>query len=270
MRLVILAAIVAVFLLGCSSSGFHSMSDTDKYQATRYDVDKDFTPLQRLNASEIADAVPRKDPITKAGNKNPYTVRGKTYHILPTHKGYKAQGGASWYGMKFHGHKTSNGEIYSVYAMTAAHKTLPIPSYAKVTNLVNGKTAIVRVNDRGPFHPGRIIDLSYAAATKLGFVNQGSTQVEVEAIDVDQWHKIQHQNPGVKDWVLQVASYSEPNWARDKQQLLQQHLQADVFLEPTSDGWLRLKVGPVYESELADISEKLQQLGFGEPLRQQL
>lgn len=257
-------------LAGCASQQSWQMSDTDKYQATRYQVDQDYTPVQQLKAEDIADAIPRKDPITKAGNKSPYSVRGQTYYVRDTHKGYKAQGGASWYGMKFHGHKTSNGELYSVYGMTAAHKTLPIPSYAKVTNLVNGKTAIVRVNDRGPFHPGRIIDLSYAAATKLGFVNQGSTQVEVEAIDVDLWHKQQHLNPGVKDWVLQVAAYSEPQIAEQKQRLLQQHLAAEVFIEPTSNGWLRLKVGPLYQSELDDITEQLLQLGFAEPLQVRL
>jgi rare lipoprotein A len=114
-------------------------------------------------------------------------VLGKTYRILPSAKGYKARGVASWYGTKFHGESTANGERYDLYAMTAAHCTLPIPAYVLVTNLENGKQCVVRVNDRGPFVEGRLIDLSYAAATKLGYANKGTAQVEVSAIDVDNW-----------------------------------------------------------------------------------
>ena len=138
-----------------------------------------------MDPDRIKDAVPRKDPVTRAGNKSPYTVLGKTYRVLPSAKGYRAKGVASWYGTKFHGRQTANGERYDVYAMTAAHTTLPIPTYVRVTNLDNGRQAVVRVNDRGPFAHGRIIDLSYAAATKLGFAHRGTARVEVEAIDMD-------------------------------------------------------------------------------------
>lgn len=155
--------------------------------SSRYSVDQDFSPDLLLDPEKIEDAIPREEYVTKAGNKSPYTVLGKTYEVLPTAKGYKGKGGASWYGLKFHGHKTSNGETYDIYQMTAAHKTLPIPCYVKVTNIANGRTAIVRVNDRGPFHEGRIIDLSYAAATKLGYIGTGTAQVMVEAIDVKEW-----------------------------------------------------------------------------------
>lgn len=145
----------------------------------------DGTPRGSLDPDRIKDAVPRKDPVTRAGNKSPYTVLGKTYHVLPTAKGYRARGIASWYGTKFHGKHTANGERYDVYSMTAAHTTLPIPTYVRVTNLENGRQAVVRVNDRGPFAHGRVIDLSYAAATKLGFAHRGTARVEVEAIDMD-------------------------------------------------------------------------------------
>ena len=155
----------------------------------RYSIQQDHGPDSRMDPSNIKAAVPREDPMLRAGNKNPYTVLGKTYSLLPTAKGYKERGGASWYGKKFHGHTTSNGEIYNMYGMTAAHKTLPIPSYVQVTNLGNGKTTIVRVNDRGPFHPGRIIDLSYAAATKLGYIGSGVANVEVETIDVKAFNR---------------------------------------------------------------------------------
>lgn len=143
---------------------------------------KDGGPSRSVDMSHVPDAVPRVELRTRAGNKSPYTVLGKTYQLLPDSKGYREKGGASWYGTKFHGRRTSNGEVYDMYAMTAAHKTLPIPAYVKVTNLENGKVVVVRVNDRGPFHEGRIIDLSYAAASKLGFAQQGTAQVLVEAV----------------------------------------------------------------------------------------
>jgi rare lipoprotein A len=144
---------------------------------------KDAAPkVDKKKLAKIHDAVPRKDKVTRAGNKNPYTVFGKTYHLLPTSEGYKKKGTASWYGTKFHGRMTANGERYNVYAMTAAHKTLPIPCYARVTNLSNKRQVIVRVNDRGPFHGDRLIDLSYAAAVKLGFAEQGTAPVLVEVV----------------------------------------------------------------------------------------
>lgn len=148
---------------------------------------RDGTPPRKLNPNEIKDAVPKREPITNAGNKSPYTVLGHTYVLLPTAKGYRTTGIASWYGTKFDGQDTSNGEKYDVYAMTAAHKTLPIPSYVLVTNLENNRQAVVRVNDRGPFVSNRIIDLSYAAAVKLGYADKGTAYVEVAAIDVDNW-----------------------------------------------------------------------------------
>jgi len=136
-------------------------------------------PPENLDA--IPDAVPRLEPPHRFAN-NPYSVLGRDYAPLRPGTPYRAKGVASWYGRKFHGQKTSNGEIYDMYAMTAAHPTLPIPSYARVTNPANGKSVVVRVNDRGPFHAGRIIDLSYTAAWKLGYIGNGSTLVEVESL----------------------------------------------------------------------------------------
>jgi len=143
---------------------------------------KDSGPKQAMDVAHIPDAVPRREARTRAGNKSPYTVLGKTYQVLPDSRGFTEEGIASWYGNKFHGRKTSNGEIYSMYGMTAAHKNLPIPSYVRVTNLDNGRQVVVRVNDRGPFHQGRVIDLTYAAASKLGFVKRGTAPVRVEAV----------------------------------------------------------------------------------------
>jgi rare lipoprotein A len=170
-RAILLALVVSTGLLsGCGGAGR-----------------KDGAPARRLDPDSIKDAVPRRDPITRAGNKNPYTVLGQTYRILPSSKGYRARGVASWYGTKFHGENTANGERYDIYEMTAAHCTLPIPTYVLVTNLENGRQCIVRVNDRGPFVSDRLIDLSYAAATKLGYLGKGTAPVEVVAIDPDDW-----------------------------------------------------------------------------------
>jgi rare lipoprotein A len=134
---------------------------------------------------QIADAVPRVEPLARAANK-PYTVFGRQYVPYQTLTPYRQRGIGSWYGRKFHGQRTSSGEPYDMYAMTAAHATLPIPSYARVTDLANGRSVIVRINDRGPFHSGRLIDLSYAAAYKLGYAAAGSAPVELEAITPDE------------------------------------------------------------------------------------
>lgn len=134
-----------------------------------------------IGVSHIPDAVPRAEPLSATGNQ-PYTVLGKTYYPLKSAAGYQERGIASWYGKQFHGKLTSDGEHYNMYAMTAAHKTLPLPSYARVTNLNNGRSVIVRINDRGPFLENRLIDLSYAAAAKLGILATGTGIVEVDGL----------------------------------------------------------------------------------------
>lgn len=136
------------------------------------------------NLDSIPDAVPKAEPLHKYANRQ-YSALGKTYVPMQETGKYKERGMASWYGKKFHGQNTSIGEVYDMYAMTAAHPTLPIPSYARVTNVATGKSVVVRVNDRGPFLHERIMDLSYVAAYKLGYINNGSAEVEVESIAVD-------------------------------------------------------------------------------------
>jgi rare lipoprotein A len=133
------------------------------------------------NLDRIPDAVPRIEPI-KTSTARPYTAFGRTYTPMVRLEPYRARGPASWYGKRYHGQATASGERYDMYAMSAAHPTLPIPSYARVTNLGNGKTVVVRINDRGPFHGDRLIDLSYTAAYKLGIIGAGSDMVEVESI----------------------------------------------------------------------------------------
>lgn len=138
------------------------------------------------NLEAIPDAAPKPEPLHKFAN-NAYTVLGQTYTPDVSGKPYQARGIASWYGKKFHGQRTSSGEPYDMYGMTAAHPTLPIPSYVRVTSAQSGKSVIVRINDRGPFHADRVLDLSYTAATKLGIVQNGSGLVTVESIDPAQW-----------------------------------------------------------------------------------
>jgi rare lipoprotein A len=145
------------------------------------------TPPEGLLA--LPDPEPKVEPYTKRGNR-PYVVFGKTYTPIMDERPFKQRGIGSWYGKKFHGQKTSSGELYDMYKMTAAHPTLPIPSYARVTNLNNGIQVIVRVNDRGPFHSGRIIDLSYTAALKLGYLGKGSSELEVERLLPDEIERI--------------------------------------------------------------------------------
>lgn len=148
----------------------------------RYSLQQDTAPDQHRDVSALAEPVPKQEPRSKYGNMESYSVWGKTYHVLPDASGYVAEGNASWYGKKFHGHRTSSGEAFDMYQFTAAHKSLPLPTYVRVTNLDNGKNLIVRVNDRGPFHEGRIIDLSWAAAVRLGIDKAGTGRVRVEAL----------------------------------------------------------------------------------------
>jgi rare lipoprotein A len=143
---------------------------------------KDSTPDYIPDVDAIPEPEVTNEPRSSVGNRPKYVVLGKTYKVLDNPKGYRERGTASYYGQKFHGRRTSNLEVYDMYAFTAAHKTLPLPSFARVTNLDNGKSVVVRVNDRGPFHDGRLIDLSYAAAVKLGITQRGTGNVEVRAL----------------------------------------------------------------------------------------
>ena len=175
--LYVLVVAGAAILSGCASA-----PETD--HSSRYTLTSDRAPSGNFDTSRLNDAVPVYETPRRAGNKSPYTVWGRQYHVLDSNSGYIARGTASWYGEKFHGHKTSNGETFDMYSMSAAHKSLRIPGYARVTNLDTGRSVIVRVNDRGPFHGDRLIDLSYAAAKKLGYQTRGTARVEVAAITV--------------------------------------------------------------------------------------
>jgi rare lipoprotein A len=177
-----LAAAVMILVAGCGSTPTKTTSTPDKPGTFgKYYADDGPPESVPGNLAEIPDAVPRDEPFHRFANR-PYTVFGHTYVPVVNKEPTRERGVASWYGRMFHGRKTASGEVYDMFAMTAAHKTLPIPSYAKVTNVATGKSVVVRVNDRGPFHAGRIIDLSYAAAMRIGIASAGSGLVEVERI----------------------------------------------------------------------------------------
>ena len=203
--------------------------------------------------ASIPDAVPRVEPLRTAANK-PYEALGQYYVPMTTLAPYHETGIASWYGRRFDGQSTSSGETYHMYAMTAAHRTLPIPSYARVTALDTGRSVIVRINDRGPFRSNRIIDLSYTAAYKLGLVQHGSGKVEVEAITPDQIAKGKDVPPRTRGTFLQLASFSDhDNAARflaDTSTRLSNDVAALAILN--QDGHFRVVLGPYDDQDSLD------------------
>ena len=237
-------------------------------------LDRDGGPDQDIDVSGIADAVPRVEPPSRYGNPASYVVNGKRYHVLKSSHGYVERGIASWYGTKFHGRRTSSGESYDMYAMTAAHKTLPLPAYARVTNLRNGRSAVVKINDRGPFHENRVIDLSYAAAKKLGIAGVGTGLVEVAVIEPGQPQPPVSSSANTPpaqepDLYLQVGAFtSETNARRLSERLREMRLTA-VTVTPAyreKQRIYRVRIGPVESVEQADhLSEVLVQRGMEHP-----
>ena len=173
--------VTAALLAGCATAPTTRPAPSAPREPTHVPVPPPvLSPPKDIGA--IPDAVPRAEPKSAKGNPPFYTVLGKRYFVMPSAEGYHERGVASWYGPGFHESSTSNGEAYDMYAMTAAHKTLPLPTYVQVTNLKNGRSVVVRVNDRGPFKDTRIIDLSYTAAAKLDMLREGTSFVEVRAL----------------------------------------------------------------------------------------
>ncbi|MDJ0955482.1 MAG: septal ring lytic transglycosylase RlpA family protein [Arenicellales bacterium] len=236
---------------------------------------KDDGPPRRVKQSKIAkipDAVPKKEPLSETGN-NPYKALGKKYYPLKSANGYRERGVASWYGKKFHGKRTSSGEPYDMFAMTAAHRVLPLPSYVKVRNLRNGRAVTVKVNDRGPFLHNRVIDLSYAAAYKLGIVATGTGLVEVTAINpsVPSRQITTHQVPvssrtvsGVKLFI-QFGAFSVKSNAEGLQRSLY-----SLGFDPTMEHGLhdgrdiyRVRAGPYYlVSDVDQVSANARKYGY--------
>lgn len=239
---------------------------------------QDSAPSAPPRAEQMRDAVPKNEPRSKYGNPASYEVFGKTYYTLASNQGYVEQGIASWYGKKFHGRRTSSGEVYDMYKMTAAHKTLPLPSYAEVINLDNGRKVVVRINDRGPFHGDRLIDLSYSAATKLGITAKGTGRVEVRAIQSDK-HAVQPAAPAQQvaaqnntfenvATFLQVGAFSTITKAEQIKNRIQQEISERVHIKPFNhqgSALYRVRVGPLASAEAAQrIAERLLSLGYSD------
>ena len=240
-------------------------------------------PPERVpdNLADIPDATPTDEPFHRFANR-PYTVFGQTYVPVLNREPRRERGIASWYGRKFHGQRTASGEAYDMFAMTAAHKTYPIPSFARVTNVKNGKSVVVRINDRGPFHSDRIIDLSYAAAARIGIAGAGSGLVEVErvfagsvetpaaAVELAQPVMASIETPVIAQesallW-LQLGAFSSAEGAESFRQKTSREL--PWLLEPLQvtarDGLHRVRAGPYRTREEANaIADKVREsLGF--------
>ena len=250
----------------------------------------DTAPEHTLDISGLVEPEPRHEPRAAYGNRSPYKVLGKSYRVLPSAEGYVERGVASWYGQKFHGRHTSSREIYDMCSFSAAHKTLPLPSYVRVTRLDTGESVVVRVNDRGPFHAGRIIDLSYAAAVKLGLDRSGTAPVEVRALvpegeapalaavapaaglptdaapaGVD---PIMAAAAGERPRLVQVGAYRERgNAERIARELEQAGLPGVVVVPAEGAGgtlW-RVRIGPLAAAATNEVVERLRRLGHASP-----
>ena len=256
-------------LAGCSTQP----KTQEQIQAERYHIGQD-KGLFDIDIRNIPDAVPRAPE--GSVKSAPYTFNGVRYKTLKTAAGYRKKGMASWYGAKFHGYKTANGEIYDMYAMTAAHKTLPLPSYARVTNLKNNRSVIVRVNDRGPFHGNRKIDLSWAAAKRLDYHQNGTASVLIEGIDTSPEGLLAFQRSQEKEPVsaddesdqlyLQVAALGNRDNANALKEKLVSVIDTPVHIRTSeSDKLHRVRVGPISsESELSILQQRLQDARLGQ------
>jgi len=223
--------------------------------------------------ANLPDPLPKDEPRSRYGNQSPYEVLGKRYHVMPRAKGYRANGTASWYGQKFQGRSTSSGERYDMYKLTAAHRNLPIPSYVRVTNLENRKSAIVRVNDRGPFHHERIIDLSYAAAVKLGFANKGTARVLVEAVGPDDLAvkslaaTLPPPAPTGEHIYLQAGVFSDRSGAERYRDQLSQLVATGVEVHQRGgDRRYRVRIGPIAQMQEANRLQNLIASRYERPL----
>lgn len=288
-RLLLLSGL-SILIIGCQTK---KPDDVDTYQDIAKTSPegkyvrplKDGAPWWDVDVSNIPDAEPT--PFTGNYKKNPYTVLGKTYYPISSAVGYTSVGTASWYGTKFHGQATANGELYDLYGMTAAHKTLPLPSYVKVTNLDNGRSVVLRVNDRGPFHSDRVIDLSFAAAKKLGYAEVGTARVKVEGIDPAQWQKTHSSvatvtksvttqtttpTPPIKEYTPPANQHVQPNETNILKEGL--YLQVGAFANPDAAELLRQRLmgittTPVFINAIAQGNTQLYRVRLGPLTNQQ-
>lgn len=274
-----------------SSANQSNMTQAEYDKATgggRYTQLQDTAPTNSVNTELLPELTPKWEAKSRGGNKSPYEVWGESYKVMNSAKGFVQSGTASWYGKKFHGHTTSNGETYDMYNYSAAHKNLPLPTYLKVTNLDNGKNVIVRVNDRGPFHSKRIIDLSYAAAVKLDYHTKGLARVKIEAITPAKGSA--YQAPVVNTQVvtpvaiaaptntkkkaifthLQMGAYSKMASAEAlKKKILEEFdTSISVFVSEQTGSLFKVMVGPFASvQDMSAWSSKLLDQGFSKPVR---
>lgn len=258
--LILSAAVLGLTLAGCGSTP-PAKEASSAPQSGGYYLDDGPEARPPANLDAIPDAVPREEPLHRFANRS-YVALGNTYTPLTERRPYTEEGVASWYGRRFQGKKTASGEPYDMYAMSAAHPTLPIPSYARVTALDNGKSVVVRINDRGPFHSTRVIDLSYVAAYKLGFLKNGSARVRVESLDPAAYDT---QSGALEGGIyLQVGAFSSAENARQLHDRLMRELELEASqTRVVLNGSLhRVQLGPypndgAAHSDLARVRERL-------------
>ena len=232
----------------------------------------DGAPKGHVDVALIPDAVPQ--PHYGRYKYSTYKLNGITYKPLKSANGYVKEGPASWYGTKFHGKQTANGEVYDMFKMTAAHKTLPLPSYVKVTNLENNRSVVLRVNDRGPFHGDRLIDVSYVAAKKLGFAEDGVSNVKIEGIDPDSFLGAKERNKKNKDEeeslvYLQLAALKNYHSAHLMRREIFDKLGVNASVvsnQSKVDPYYRVRVGPVESPEqMEQLLEELAEARYDTP-----
>ena len=292
-----MVAAVVLLLAACAGSPSAptespTMSASDAYQASRYNIQQDRGPSEGLDPAHVREVIPGPVRRTSAGNRSPYTVNGRTYQVMRSEEGYRERGFASWYGEKFHGHKTSNGEIYDMFQLSAAHKSMPIPGFLRVTNLENNRSIIVRVNDRGPFHSDRVLDLSFAAAYMLDFHNKGTAMVEIEAIVPPAAPTLAEQAPparsalvhrtpaqsgpesvtvvGSDGQFLQIGAFSDLRAAEQLSQKLRALTTRPVFIRSVENeerqSLHRVRVGPIPDAaEVARLTNSVVAADLGRP-----
>lgn len=248
--------LLLLFIAGCSSAPYRTPPTPSLPPPGDIPADID----------RIPEPIPRAEPRSKQGNPPFYTVLGRRYFVLDTSDGYLERGVASWYGPGFHASSTSNGERYDMYALSAAHKTLPLPAYVQVTNLRNGRSVVVRVNDRGPFKDGRIIDLSYTAASKLDMLKDGTTFVEVRALTPTQKTAPPAPPQTPQALFVQAGAFgTEANAARLLERLRAQGVANSFVRENSVDGrtLYRVRVGPIPSvNEFDRVVARLRSLGL--------
>ncbi|EKF75790.1 lipoprotein, rare lipoprotein A family lipoprotein [Alcanivorax hongdengensis A-11-3] len=246
----------------------------------RYAHDQDTAPMERRDVASLPEPTPKQEAPSRYGNPKTYSVWGKTYHVLPSAKGYVAEGTASWYGQKFHGYRTSSGEPFDMYRFTAAHRTLPLPTYARVTNLDNGKSLVVRINDRGPFHDDRLIDLSWAAAVRLGIEQHGTGHVRVEALSGTDSPAEQPSStvptavraavdspPPSSTLFLQAGAFQTQAAAQRMQMKLRTELGVASQIRNNEQGLFLVWLGPYRnDSERQQARTRVSQAGFDSPM----